>query len=58
MIYPYHLVMELLNPEQSMRGTNSTIVLLGKDGKPVAVIEAKKTSKDAEYSGPLRQDSI
>jgi type I restriction enzyme R subunit len=38
-----------LNPNNPFQGHQfSDYVLLGKDGKPLAVVEAKKTSKDAE----------
>lgn len=43
----YSVISGTNEPSTSYNTTFSDYVLLGKDGKPLAVIEAKKTSKDA-----------
>lgn len=44
----YATITKLKEPTPNYTTTFSDYVLLGKDGKPLAVVEAKKTTKDAE----------
>lgn len=44
----YSVISKLSEPSLEYDATFSDYVLLGKDGKPLAVVEAKRTSKDAK----------
>lgn len=43
----YSVISSTAEPESNYSTTFSDYVLMGKDGKPLAVVEAKRTSKDA-----------